>query len=237
MAPELLAIAVAGWTATGVVAFTAWRRLVLTARACHEVRGPLTAAFLALDVMGRRGEAPQERIAGLDEQLRRARLALDDLSAARRGHVAAERQEPVGVAAVLARVEATWSPVAAARGRELSVEVTATGHVLADRVRLAQAIGNLIANALDHGSGAVTVRARVVGCRVRIEVGDGGSGLAEPLGVLLRRARGRLGRRGHGLAVAAGIAARIGGELVCAPSAAGAAMALDLPLLAAEAAA
>jgi signal transduction histidine kinase len=51
----------------------------LVARACHELRGPLTAAGLALYAAGRRGELPARRVAAVDLQLRRAELALTDL--------------------------------------------------------------------------------------------------------------------------------------------------------------
>jgi signal transduction histidine kinase len=58
------------------------RRAELVALACHELRGPLTAAGLALYAAGRRGEASSRRVAAVDLQLRRAELALTDLSLA-----------------------------------------------------------------------------------------------------------------------------------------------------------
>ena len=42
-------------------------------------------------------------------------------------------------------------------------------------------------------------------------------------------AAGHAGRRGHGLAIAARVAARHGGRLVCAPVTAGACLVIELP--------
>jgi signal transduction histidine kinase len=96
-------------------------------------------------------------------------------------------------------------------------------------VRLTQAVGNLVANALEHGDGRVRLRARAQGDRVRIEVDDEGPGLPAPVGDLTRRPRAGRGRRGRGLAIAADIADRHGGRLVAAPTARGARVALQLP--------
>ena len=51
------------------------RRLVLAARAGHEVRGPLCTAQLALDGLER-----SARVEAIGLELRRAALALDDLT-------------------------------------------------------------------------------------------------------------------------------------------------------------
>ncbi len=103
--------------------------------------------------------------------------------------------------------------------------------VLGDPQRLAQACANLVANAAEHGGGVVRVRIAVVGDRVRFEVADDGPGLPAPVAALAGRSR--RSRRGHGLAVAAAVAARHGGRLTAAPAGAGARMVLDLPAAAA----
>ena len=104
--------------------------------------------------------------------------------------------------------------------------------VIGDRVRLAQATGNLIANAIEHGGGTVEVRGRADAGVVRVEVTDRGQGLPAPVAVLARRASRDGGRRGHGLAIAATIAAGHGGRLAAAPSERGARLVLELPLAA-----
>ncbi len=196
----------------------------LAARASHEVRGPLTVALLALDGMVKRGELCAEAAQGLQLQLDRARLGVDDLAAAAEGANGSLRLDVVPVAGLLAQVGLAWRPL----GAELHVEPPPErAEVLGDRARLAQALGNLIANALEHGAPPVTVRAREGGGWMRLEVRDRGPGLSVPLRTLTRRPRGR---RGHGLAIVASIAERHGGRLVAAPAAEGAVLALELPL-------
>jgi DNA-binding response OmpR family regulator/signal transduction histidine kinase len=202
----------------------------LVARACHELRGPLTAAHLALHAGARHGDAPPQRLAAIDLELKRAGVALDDLAAARRGRRAPDRDEPVDVGDLLAYQAATWRIVAGVFGCRLElVEPGRRAIVRGDRLRLAQAVGNLVANALEHGTGRVELLARPLGDRVRIEVADEGPGLPAPVGDLTRRPRAGRGRRGRGLAIAADIADRHGGRLVAAPSSRGARVALELP--------
>jgi DNA-binding response OmpR family regulator len=206
------------------------RRRELVARACHELRGPLTAAHLALHAGARHGEGPPERLAAIGHELARATVALDDLAAARRGRRAADRDEPVDVGDLLAYQASTWRVVASVFGCRLElVDAGVRTMVRGDRVRLAQAVGNLVANALEHGDGRVELLARAQGDRVRIEVADEGPGLPAPVRDLTRRPRAGRGRRGRGLAIAADIADRHGGRLVAAPSSRGARLALELP--------
>jgi signal transduction histidine kinase len=99
--------------------------------------------------------------------------------------------------------------------------------VHADRLRLAQAIGNLVVNALEHGAGPVRLRAHATRTHVRVEVRDHGPGLPAPVAALA--GGGHAGRRGHGLAIAARVVARHGGRLLTAPVSSGACVVLELP--------
>ncbi len=209
------------------------RRRELVARACHELRGPLTAVRLCLATMERRREAPADRLAALDRELRRAGLALDDFAAARSGRRVAERAEPVDVAELMEEQLMGWEAVAAAFDSVVLLGCVLPGWiVLGDRLRLAQAVSNLIANALEHAPGRVELTARLVGERhVRIEVVDEGPGLPGALAELTGRARAGRGRRGRGLAIAAQIAERHDGRLVAAPAPRGARIGLELPLV------
>src|SRR5213080_1057479 len=104
-------VACVGWLAAAVLLARARAREELVARACHELRSPLTAAWLALES----GRAP-----GVVElELRRAGRAVDDLCAARRGRRAAELVEPVEAGELLGGVRAAWEPVAGGLGRTL----------------------------------------------------------------------------------------------------------------------
>jgi len=222
MTGHAISFALAGWLA--VWWWTARSRREHVARACHELRGPLSAAGLALEVMARHGEAPPARIVALEAQLRRAGRALEDLA----GAPGAPAHEPVDLSRWLTELHVVWEPIARSRARALVVRDDGTAAVVhADAVRLHQAAGNLIANALEHGTGTVELRLRRVPEGVRLEVRDEGPGFPVALATLIRRPRAGRGARGRGLAIAAAIAAENGGRLATLP---GAAIALELPL-------
>jgi signal transduction histidine kinase len=232
--PLAWALAAVGIVAALATAHELRRRRELVARACHELRGPLTALRLSLATMERREEAPPERLAAIDLELRRAALALDDFAAARSGRRAIDRTEPIDVCELLEEQLQSWRAVAASFDSRIVLGVMPRGVIVhGDRLRLAQAVSNLVANALEHGRGRVKLTARVVGQRrLRIEVTDDGPGLPAPIGELTRRARAGRGRqgRGRGMAIAAEIAERHGGRLAAAPSQRGARIAIELPL-------
>ena len=86
-----------------------------------------------------------------------------------------------------------------------------------DRLRLEQALGNLVENALRHGAGAVSIEARRVGEGIELHVRDEGGGFP---GELLPRAFARFtrsegsrpgGGAGLGLAIVDAIARAHGG--------------------------
>ena len=77
----------AGWVAAGlagasmlVVRRSLGSRMEAVARACHELRGPLTAARLGLSFGERSGELSPDRLRAIDTELGRATLALQDLA-------------------------------------------------------------------------------------------------------------------------------------------------------------
>jgi signal transduction histidine kinase len=229
------------------------------ARACHELRGPLTAARLGLQLLHRMEAMPAATLRAIELELSRAGLALDDLARAGAGGdgglgtvrglsalatrgsappaAVRDARELVDVEALLADcIEAARAPGAAAGVPMLRLGwVGGVGHVWADRVRLAQAVGNLIANAIEHGGGEIEVRGRAEAGTVRIEVLDTGRGLPAPVAELARRPRGGRGTRGRGLAIASAIATDHGGRLAAAPSDRGARLVLELPMAAGEA--
>ena len=112
----------AGWAATLLVCalhVRVRRRLVLVARASHELRGPLCAARLGLDTLA----AEPARVAAIDLELRRAARALDDLAAAPSGTRSPARRELVDLRALVASHAPAWQALAAAHGTELRFEV------------------------------------------------------------------------------------------------------------------
>ena len=208
----------------------------LVARACHELRSPLTAARLAVHALGSGTAAAPRPLAVLELELRRAALALDDLAAAREGARAGDLAEVLEAHEVVEAVVDSWRPVARGLGVELDVDPVPGGlFVRGDRLRVAQALGNLVGNALEHGAGPVLLRTRAgVGETLRFEVQDSGPGLPAPIAQITARPRAGRGRRGRGLAIASEIAARHGGRVAAAPAPRGARLALELPLLAAD---
>jgi signal transduction histidine kinase len=224
----------AGWAlAAAGILVAVWlrleldRRARLVARACHEARGPLTAALLGLQLLSRVGEAAPGPEA-VELELVRAGRALEDLEAARRGDRAPDRPELVDVAPLVRAAVEAATPVAAGHGVRLELgRLDAGARVRADPLRLLQACANLLVNGAEHGAGPVRISARRVAGTVRIAVDDAGPGLPAGLDALV--AVERRGRRGHGLGVAAEVAARHGGRLAAAPSARGTRLVIELP--------
>jgi len=228
-------VASSGWAVALVVALVTGRaraaRAEAIARACHELRGPLTAARLGLELSGRRGELPLTRVRTIDLELRRAALALEDLAAAQTREPVPRYVEQVDVEELLEHSVEAWWPLAAQRDLPLTLEwIGPPARVDGDRLRLAQATGNLIANAIEHGGGSVVVRGRASRSSVRVEVIDRGRGLPAPVAELTRRPRGGRGRRGRGLAIASAVAVAHGGRLAAAPIDRGARIVLELPV-------
>jgi len=216
------AVAVVCVLAALVLAARLWRSAralrEAAARVAHEVRQPLSAAQLALHGAARRGEIAPTLVAALELELRRAALALED--------PAAVRPADIDLHALLACQVQTWREVAAAHGASLTLEPgPGTAIVHADALRLAQAAGNVVANAIEHGGGRIVVRTCRVGDRVRVEVADGGPGLPASVAELARRPRAGRGARGRGLAIASAVLAHCGGRVAALP----AGVAIELP--------
>ncbi len=102
--------------------------------------------------------------------------------------------------------------------RELDVDRTVDALIEADPLRLEQALGNLVDNALVHGAGAVTLSARARDGVIELHVADRGSGFPA---AFLQRAFDRFSRAdeartapgtGLGLSIVALIARAHGGE-------------------------
>ncbi|MGN6869443.1 MAG: sensor histidine kinase [Solirubrobacteraceae bacterium] len=250
----MIAVSLVGWLAAsgaGVVAGGAWRaltgRMETVARACHELRGPITAARLGLQLGARSGELSPARMRAIDLELGRAALALEDLDGVRaRGLMTAWRPlEPVDLGELVADSVEAWRPAAVARSVELTGSWSGPpARVWGDRLRIAQATGNLIANAIEHGGGVVEVRGSVDAldgrgsadaARARVEITDTGPGLPAPVAELARRPRAGRGVRGRGLAIASAVASSHGGRLTAAPSGRGARLVLELPTVAGDA--
>jgi signal transduction histidine kinase len=84
----------------------------------------------------------------------------------------------VGVAELLADLRERFSARADAEGRALVIEPADGLSVEGDRLRLEQALTNLVENAIEHGGGEITLRASEAEGEVAIHVEDRGPGFA-----------------------------------------------------------
>nr|WP_246852069.1 HAMP domain-containing sensor histidine kinase [Patulibacter sp. SYSU D01012] len=208
------------------------RRTERIVRACHELRGPLTTVMLALDAGDRepaaRRDGRGELLPAVALELARARRAVEDLGAAARGRTGRDERRAVDVHALVRDLVAVHDVAARAAGRHV-VLLPGAGDavVLGDRARLAQAIGNLVHNALEHGQGTVRVGVAVRDGAVHVEVADDGHGLRVPVERLLASAA--RGQRGRGMRIVADALASHGGRLRAAPPGGGARLVAELP--------
>ena len=157
------------------------RERSFVADASHELRTPLALLRAELELALRKPRTELE----LEEAVRSARaeterlvrLAEDLLVLARAddGRLPL-RREPVQAGEVLEAVREAFRSRAEAVGREIDAEPDAT--VLdADRLRLEQALGNLVDNALRHGAGAIRLDAVERDGLIELHVRDEGPGL------------------------------------------------------------
>jgi heavy metal sensor kinase len=198
------------------------RERSFVADASHELRTPLALLQAELEVALRKPRTGPE----LEEAIRSAtgeterliRLAEDllVLAQADEGQLPVRREE-VPARELLDAVREAFASRAEASGRSIEAE-DADGIVLdADRIRLEQALGNLVDNALRHGAGAIRLGAVERDGAVDLHVRDEGPGLPPDF---LPHAFERFSRAdsartgggaGLGLALAAAIAEAHGG--------------------------
>ncbi len=193
----MIALEVGGWLAAsaGAVAAAGARRALAgrmesIARACHELRGPLTAARLGLEGGAGNSALTPDRLRAIDLELGRAALVIDDLDAVRTRRVWSRLPAPIDLRQLVSDSVEAWRPTAAAHGVELRASWSGDAQtVWGDRLRLAQVTGNLIANAIEHGGGTVEVHGHGEGAWARVEVTDTGPGLPAPVAELVRAGR------------------------------------------------
>jgi heavy metal sensor kinase len=207
------------------------------ADASHELRTPLASLKTELELALRRDRTEEELRRALrsasEETDRLSRLADDLLVLARsdRGTLPL-RVEPLRARELLEGVAAQFRN----SGHEVHVDVPDGLELQGDRLRLEQAVGNLVANAATHGDGAVRVSARSANAAIELHVEDEGEGL--PPGFADRaferftradEARGG-GGAGLGLAIVDAIARAHGGQAGFSPRASGTDAWISLPL-------
>jgi two-component system, OmpR family, sensor kinase len=213
------------------------RRFV--ADASHELRTPVAVIKTELEgALRAGGHDPQVRealIASLEECDHLAQMAEDLLIVARTSEGGLPvRPERLELRDLLDRVAARFSDRAGERGRTISVHADDGQFVYADELRLRQALGNLVDNALRYGQGEIVLRSRRSGPGLELEVSDQGAGFAPDFAerAFERFARGDLARAregtGLGLSIVRAIAEAHGGRAEVVPGA-GATVRIWLP--------
>lgn len=221
--PMAASFAMAG----GIAALRDGRRRGSLNEAMHELRRPLQA--LALGLATDSGGARRA-----ESSLRMAVAALERLDREINGRGQADELSWVQLRPFLEAAVERWRERALLAGSPLSLQWEAGEiELLGDAVGLAQAVDNLISNALEHGGGGVTIEVRAVAGFLRLAVRDCGRGDRA------RSARSRTGfrdrfagrsRHGHGLRIVRRVAARHGGSFRLRRRPEGTEARLELPL-------
>ncbi|MGH8228679.1 MAG: ATP-binding protein, partial [Steroidobacteraceae bacterium] len=156
----------------------------------HELRNPLAPIRNVAELLARtfQGEpAARAPLAVLERQTNQLSRLVDDLldiSRIEQGRVLLE-QEPLEVIEILEQAAETVQPMVHEKSLHLLLEKPSRpAHVLGDRARLVQCVGNLLLNAAKYtdAGGKIHVLTRELGgAEIEIEVSDNGSGIATSL--------------------------------------------------------
>ena len=160
------------------------RERAFVADASHELRTPLAILRTELE-LALRGKRTSDELSdalrsAAEEVDRLSRLSEDLLVLAR----ADEGRLPVRAAVqpvepLIRDVATAFSAQARREGREIRVEPTDGLQAAVDNVRIRQALGNLVDNALRHGAGDVRLYAHAADGSVELHVSDEGPGFPE----------------------------------------------------------
>ena len=202
-------------------------RRQMTADIAHDLGTPLTVIGGYLEAM-QEGvlEVTPERIGTMNTEIHHLQHLVRDLrtlSLADAGQMSLNSTQ-VEVQALLRRVADAFELAAKQKGITLSVEsAPKSASIQIDEERMAQALGNLISNALRYTpkDGGISIQYSVVGEQVRIVVEDDGAGIAEAdLSRIFERfyradqARNlEAGESGLGLAITRAIVEAHGGQI------------------------
>lgn len=170
----------------------------------HQLRTPLTALRLRLE----RGE-----VEGALAEADRLERTIADLLAHARSSSTGSRV-PVNLGGQAHQHARSWRPVYARAGRSLEVEAAKNVIARASRGTVGQVLDVLLANALQHGAGAVHIEVTGDGQAARVAVEDEGPGVAEAdRERIFERGASRSDGTGIGLHLARALAQADNGEL------------------------
>jgi signal transduction histidine kinase len=193
------------------------------ADASHELRTPLAILRTELELALAAGRSPEELRAALasaaEETDRLTQLSEDLLTIAQteRGELPL-RLAHLSLAETFDGVSRRFSRRAEEGGREIGVTVPPLLGLDGDRLRLDQAIGSMVDNALRYGAGPIDLEAKTDNGSIEIHVLDRGKGFSEEfLGRAFERfsrvsSSDRDGGSGLGLAIVRTVARAHGGD-------------------------
>ncbi|MFL5887623.1 MAG: sensor histidine kinase [Solirubrobacteraceae bacterium] len=192
------------------------------ADASHELRTPIAVIKTELEgALATADYGPEVRaalVAAVEECDHLIQLAEDLLVIAGAGEGELPvRREAIPADELLDGVRARFVDRAARQGRAIRLDVDGVDRVSADPLRLRQALGNLVDNALRHGDGEIVLRAHGSPDGVELVVSDAGPGFASDIAprAFQRFARGDQDRMGGGtglgLAIVRAVAEAHGG--------------------------
>jgi two-component system OmpR family sensor kinase len=193
------------------------------ADASHELRTPLAILRTELELALAKGRSPGELRAALasaaEETDRLTQLSEDLLTIAQteRGELPL-RLARLDLVEMLRGVDRRFAPRARERGRRIEVSAPPSLVLNSDRLRLDQAIGSMVDNALRYGAGGIDLVASSGNGSVEIHVLDRGAGFPDEfLGRAFERfsrasSSDRDGGSGLGLAIVQTVARAHGGE-------------------------
>lgn len=200
----------------------------VSSNVAHDLKTPLTRVRAMVEAALRSGDTAEyrnalERTVEESDRLLATFNALLSIARAEAGQSGSGLVQ-MDAADVLADVIDLYEPMVEEQGGELKSDISAALDVRADRQLLAQALTNLIDNALKYGGAEnepprIAIAGRVEGDRVVLEVGDHGPGVPpEDRGrvtgrfVRLDNSRSQPGN-GLGLSLVSGVMKLHGGEL------------------------
>lgn len=210
----------------------------MLADASHQLRTPLTALRLRLDLLAADSPPPTAaELAGAQEEIARLSRLVDGLLATARAEAVTEQLEHINVAEAICERVAAWQPVADGHGVKLLADPLPSPAPVAalGQGHLEQILDNLIDNAIEaigDREGSIRVSATRSDAGVALTVADDGPGMTpqERSRAFLRYTTGSQNGTGLGLAIVHRLVTANGGAIRLEDTPGGGlTVALDLP--------